>query len=166
MLKNFIEDFLEYLIISVIIGCLFWMCPLGIKTPSIVFVPLFSFLLIIILAQFKHILRLEDKKITLVISPKIRAINEEQGLILANYSELYTLDSYVSFYYNDGEFNIFIGIGLVDSIDKEENKLQIKIMNIRQDYLEKLMNRNLKNIKIRPFANFKSIELLKENNNG
>ena len=89
MLKNFIEDFLEYLIISVIIGCLFWMCPLGIKTPSIVFVPLFSFLLIIILAQFKHILRLEDKKITLIISPKIRAINEEQGLILANYSELY-----------------------------------------------------------------------------
>lgn len=89
--------------------------------------------------------------------------------VVYSFSSAYTkslgIDSYVSFYYNDGEFNIFIGIGLVDSIDKEENKLQIKVINIRQDYFEKFMHRKIKNIKIRPFANFKSIELLKENNN-
>lgn len=158
----FLTKFIEFMITIVIVGCIFWLCPTDMKISSLTFVPLLTTLLVFIVVLLEYILCLKNKKMELNISPKIIVIDEVRGLVLAKFSELYTVGSYVSFYVNEGNFDFFIGNGFVESIQDDENRLQIKIANVKPEYVEKFANMYKNNIKIRPFANYNSLN----NSNG
>lgn len=156
--SDILIKFFEHLILVVIVGCLFWFFNPDTKISGFIFVPVLVLLLIIILVQLEYIVHLKNKKVELLISPKIFAIDKDNGLVLTQYSNLYFIGSSVSFYYNEGTFDIFIGEGIVEAIQDDENKLQIKITNIKEKYINKFQNSYKKSIKVKPFSAYAGLK--------
>lgn len=144
--------FFEHIVAVVIVGCIFWLLEPDMKISGYVFVPIFVLLLVVVLVQVEYIMNLKNRKMDLLISPKIFAIDKNNGLVLTQYSNLYFIGSSVSFYYNEGMFDIFIGEGVVEAFQDDENKLQIKITNIKANYVSKFQNSYKNSIKVKPFA--------------
>lgn len=123
-------------------------------------IPLFVALLVLLLTICKSAFELFESSTTslpkLLIVKELRTEEEPSNfLCLLEPSELFSHGIMVSFYYDDGNFETLVGVGIVEHI-REDRRIQVRIMAPAvgyEDTMERLKRNEVevtKNITVKP----------------
>ena len=145
---DFIGQYIIALISVIISGVLFWKfspnTSVSITTFMWFVIPL-GLCVVVAIPQLIKYWTLEDKN---VIFPRLRTIVDD--VLVFDESNLFSTQCVVTLFYMDEEIERTIGVGFVETVKSDNHYLQIRLLELKEEYDEKFLKKNKRHILIKP----------------